>query len=216
MRNERIPLISQHECHFEIFNQAIDSSRKATATSELDALPSDAERFKQDTAFDECSSESKGATVFQTSLNIAKLCMGTGTLALPFAAQKGGLAFNVVGLAAIVVWNYYSADCLLRCLDYLPRQTVDQTNDNHSDIKCLIKQQDEHIALCGATGGFCAIRSPDSSYTLPCLPPKGTTKYGVIAWHAFGIPGLIVLDLLMILLFVGLLTSYEGKQNCVQ
>jgi hypothetical protein len=139
--------------------------------------------------------------------------MGTGTLALPFAAQKGGLAFNMVGLGVIVVWNYYSADCLLRCLDYLPRQTVDQTNVNRKDIKCFIKQQDESLELCGATGGFGAIRPQGAACTLSSLPPEGTTKYGVIAWHAFGKPGLIVLDLLMILLFVGLLTSYEGELN---
>lgn len=29
------------------------------------------------------------ATVFQTSLNITKICMGTGTLALPYASQVG-------------------------------------------------------------------------------------------------------------------------------
>ena len=62
----------------------------------------------------------KGASIFQTSLNIAKLCMGTGTLALPFAAEKGGLLFNVVGLGLIGLWNFYSADCLLRCCEFLP------------------------------------------------------------------------------------------------
>lgn len=60
------------------------------------------------------------ATVFQTSLNITKICMGTGTLALPFASEVGGLLFNAIGLFAIGAWNYYSANCLLRCLEYLP------------------------------------------------------------------------------------------------
>eukprot|EP00986_Skeletonema_menzelii_P002588 scaffold706_cov124-Skeletonema_menzelii.AAC.3 len=34
---------------------------------------------------------SHGSSVIQTALNMTKLCMGTGTLALPFAAEKGGL-----------------------------------------------------------------------------------------------------------------------------
>jgi amino acid permease len=52
------------------------------------------------------------ATVFQTSLNITKICMGTGTLALPYASQVGGLVFNALGLLLIGLWNYYSANCL--------------------------------------------------------------------------------------------------------
>ena len=60
------------------------------------------------------------ATVFQTSLNITKICMGTGTLALPYAAQVGGLVFNALGLLIIGLWNYYSANCLMRCLDLIP------------------------------------------------------------------------------------------------
>ena len=63
---------------------------------------------------------SRKATVFQTSLNVTKICMGTGTLALPFASEVGGLLFNAIGLFVIGAWNYYSADCLLRCLEYLP------------------------------------------------------------------------------------------------
>ena len=42
------------------------------------------------------------ATVFQTSVNITKLCMGTGTLALPYASQVGGLVF--------MLWDCYSLD----------------------------------------------------------------------------------------------------------
>ena len=34
-----------------------------------------------------------GGTVLQTSLNVAKICTGTGTFALPYASEKGGLLF---------------------------------------------------------------------------------------------------------------------------
>ncbi len=60
-------------------------------------------------------------TVFQTSLNVTKICMGTITLELLFESKVGGLlVFNVIVLFVIGVWNYYSANCLLRCLEYLP------------------------------------------------------------------------------------------------
>jgi amino acid permease len=177
MNSERRPLIPQQERHFEISRPASDLS--FTCLSRSTDIPRD------DTADEDCQ-ESKGTTVFQTALNITKLCMGTGTLALPFAAQKGGLVFNMVGLGVIVVWNYYSADCLLRCLDYLPRKTVDQTNNE-------------------------CIRTEDASHIRSYLPPDGTTTYGVVAWHAYGRSGLMALDLLMILLFVGLLIAYQGE-----
>ncbi len=60
------------------------------------------------------------AMVFQTSLSVTKICMGTSTLALPSASAAGGLLFNAIVLFVISAWNYYSADCLLRCLEYLP------------------------------------------------------------------------------------------------
>eukprot|EP00986_Skeletonema_menzelii_P008693 scaffold3767_cov116-Skeletonema_menzelii.AAC.18 len=41
------------------------------------------------------NNSSHGSSVIQTALNMTKMCMGTGTLALPFAAEKGGLIFNV-------------------------------------------------------------------------------------------------------------------------
>jgi amino acid permease len=64
-------------------------------------------------------------------LNVTKICMGTGTLALPFASTVGELLFNAIGPFVIGAWNYYSADCLLRCLEYLPEvgDVVDEVAD---------------------------------------------------------------------------------------
>lgn len=59
------------------------------------------------------------ATVGATVVNLMKTCMGTGTLALPFAAQQGGLFLNSVGLFGIAVWNLYSVDRLCRSIEYL-------------------------------------------------------------------------------------------------
>jgi len=64
----------------------------------------------------------KSKTSFpQTVLNIVKMCMGTGTLALPFSASQGGLLFNVIGLTLITLMNVASIDRLLKCVDYIQK-----------------------------------------------------------------------------------------------
>ena len=180
--HEQRPLLSQQDAHFEIADQYVLQN----ATIDVEDA-----RHKR-----------IGATVFQTSLNITKLCMGTGTLALPYAAQQGGLVFNVIGLGAIVVWNYYSADCLLRCLDHLPRDR---------DVDVLRVRNDQcNKANYKATDQI-GISESDNLLCIPSSgPPDGTTTYGVIAWHAFGKSGLIIFDSLMIMLSVGLLIAYQG------
>lgn len=201
MESERRSLIPRQERHFEISNQASDLSFACLSRST---------HVPRDNTLDEDCQASKGTTVFQTALNITKLCMGTGTLALPFAAQKGGLVFNMVGLGVIVVWNYCSADCLLRCLDYLPRKTVDQSSKECNDILCSMKQAGDR-ELHGAIHDRDVDRTEDASHTGSYLPPEGTTTYGAVAWHAYGRSGLIALELLMMLLFVGLLIAYQGE-----
>lgn len=59
------------------------------------------------------------ATVVETTLNLMKTCMGTGTLALPFAAQQGGLLLHTLGLILIAFWNLYSVHRLCQSLQYL-------------------------------------------------------------------------------------------------
>ncbi len=44
------------------------------------------------------------ATVFQTSLNVTKICMGTSALALPSTSVVSGLLFNAIGLFVICAW----------------------------------------------------------------------------------------------------------------
>lgn len=139
-------------------------------------------------------SRRRGVNVLQTALNIAKLCVGTGTLALPYAAQKGGLVFNVVGLGVIVVWNYVCSDCLLQCLDYLPSKVIDIRGERHANT---LKEPGYT-----AYGSIEELNNEDA--------PSGTTLYGKIAWYASGRRGLILLDSLMMMLSVGLLTAYQG------
>jgi len=58
---------------------------------------------------------STGASAVQSVLNLCKVCIGTGALALPFAFSEGGLLFGAVGLVGIAGWNYY-ASCRLDAL----------------------------------------------------------------------------------------------------
>ena len=112
-----------------------------------------------------------GASVFQTSLNMAKMCMGTGTLALPFAATEGGLLFNIIGLLLIGMWNYYSANCLLRCMEY----TIDSADNDEQQYTSY---------------GAIETNMEESATTRRYhSPPPGTTAYGKVAWHASGHKG---------------------------
>ena len=113
------------------------------------------------------ATRSAGASAVQTSINISKMCAGTGTLALPFAAEQGGLAFHLIGLFLIAAWDYRSSAYLLRS------HTLIQAN--HNQISGGLKT------------GYDA-----ASYTdieTRNLPPDGTTMYGTVAWYADGPTG---------------------------
>ena len=157
---EQQPLVSQ-VAHLRINNNSDEGS-----SIENEALSSHETNYMR---------RSGGATVWSTSLNMAKMCMGTGTLALPFAAEKGGLLFNAGGLFLIGLWNYYSAFCLLRCLEYFPH--IDEAEKGKgvhygsmNSSCCGTKQQHEHDQMIEP-------------------PPPGTTAYGVVAWYASGHKG---------------------------
>eukprot|EP00985_Skeletonema_marinoi_P028526 scaffold25169_cov122-Skeletonema_marinoi.AAC.4 len=118
-----------------------------------------------------------GSSVVQTALNITKMCMGTGTLALPFAAEKGGLIFNVVGLALIAVWNYYCANCVLRCWDCLHPRI--KRGDLESDVERSSARQPQDY---GSAEDQEKLQQLDNRKP----PPVGTTSYASVAWYAAG------------------------------
>lgn len=126
----------------------------------------------------------RGATVLQTSLNVAKMCMGTGTLALPFAAARGGLVFNAIGLALIGWWNYYAAGCLLRCLEFLPRG--DEGGGGGGREKKDVKNGQPKYGSIDLDDGAGTDERERVDLT---HPPSGTTAYGRVAWYACGPTG---------------------------
>ena len=59
--------------------------------------------------------------------------MGTGTLALAFACQQGGLILYCVGMMGIAAWNVLAVDRLLSCLKYIiiPEEEEQQQHHHH-------------------------------------------------------------------------------------
>jgi hypothetical protein len=167
--------------------------------------------------------EGGGATILQTTLNVAKICTGTGTLALPYASERGGLLFNALGLLAVGAWNYYSANCLLRCAELISYP------DETGVVVVVIDDGEEGVANLdgGSRIGYGTIEDSDGSSTAaatrrrrrlhhrdrsthrPRGPPPGTTAYGAVAWHACGPRGLALLDALMLCVFGGIVVAYE-------
>ncbi len=57
--------------------------------------------------------ESK-SSLSQATVNMVKMCIGTGVLAIPFAATEGGLIFHVLGTGLLFLWNYHSVKLLVQ------------------------------------------------------------------------------------------------------
>ena len=54
-------------------------------------------------------------TVFEASVSLAKVCVGSGILALPIAVERGGLIFSPICLCGIAYWNALAVDMMLDC-----------------------------------------------------------------------------------------------------
>jgi len=71
-------------------------------------------------ANEEHAARNGSATAHEASCNMAKMCVGVGSLALPYSAREGGLLVSIFGLAMISMWNIYSVDRLIKCVNLLP------------------------------------------------------------------------------------------------
>lgn len=155
------------------------------------------------------------ASVYQTALNIAKTCMGTGTLALPFAASQGGLVLNTVGIGLVAIWNHYSVDRLVKCLDLLPDENAERNAPSFkrhrrtaSQMRRLFRGlRSKRVVIEGR--GTEDEGDEEDRTTNSVVPPEGTATFGKVAWHALGPTGLQVVDFLMIFLLLGIIISYE-------
>lgn len=81
------------------------------------------------------------SSLSQTVLNIIKMCVGTGVLAIPFAATEGGILFSIIGLGLVTVWNIYSVDRMIESKAIIQRYTLsldgignDSPNENTNEL----------------------------------------------------------------------------------
>lgn len=70
--------------------------------------------------------ERKSST-FGAAINLAKLCIGTGVLALPYATSRGGLLFGPLVIALVAAWNGIACRLMIECKNYCKDMTVPRT-----------------------------------------------------------------------------------------
>jgi len=73
---------------------------------------------------EDTNSSASKSSLAQTTLNIVKLCIGTGVLACPFAAFEGGIALNSIGMCFIAMWNIYSVHRMLESKSYIEQYKI--------------------------------------------------------------------------------------------
>jgi len=165
------------------------------------------------------TTNNNSSTVSQTIVNVMKLCMGIGTLTLPFSASQGGMVFNVFGLFIVTNWNQHSVHCLLHCLELIP---TDTTNDETSHLLLVNHHHHNNHNHCSSTTKHLTYSSTQqqqqhsnnssedtvaSSSTTTAVPNCST--FGKMAWYAFGPIGLHVIDGLMLCLMFGIIIACE-------
>ncbi len=79
----------------------------------------------------DCSSEEYQSSTIAAGINLAKLCIGTGILALPYATLHGGLIFSPIGIALIALWNGIACIMLMRCKRAFKYNEIAQKSTQH-------------------------------------------------------------------------------------
>ena len=142
-------------------------------------------------------------SIFQTSMNMTKMCIGTGVLALPYATSEAGIIWYGLGLTMVALWNIYSTDRLLKsreCMNEYKRK-----NTPHSSARKQLFQ---------STSGD-RVNFDEEVITDDKLPhdDENLGTFGQVALFAFGNLGLHFVDTLMMVLMFGIIIAYEGKEH---
>lgn len=99
----------------------------------------------------------EGSSYISASVNLAKLCIGTGILALPFATVKGGIIASPLGIALIALWNGVSCNQMIECKNACEfKHAPDMLSSTYS-----------RIAYC--SGGWSAVYLTDFSIIVTLL-----------------------------------------------
>jgi amino acid permease len=164
----------------------------------------------------DAAADKGGASFQQTVVSLMKACMGTGCLALPFAAQQGGIVLFCLGMVAIAAWNVYAVQRLVQCLHYVPNSEnavaaeavaveaveASEKEDEDEEVPHSSWQEDR------AKDQQILHIQNHHNVRPPPPPPPGTSTLGTVAYYAFGPIGLQVLDTMMIILLLGVITAY--------
>lgn len=168
------------------------------------------------------------ASVSQTIINMTKTCMGTGCLALPFAAKQGGILLHVFGLIAVAIWGTITVHLLCQCYDLTHPSNINNEHtyldDNNPDDQesLLLKRLSTSFTATGeettsadSMSSYQSINqnniqemSPDNTANENNVPPKGTTTLSKLAWFACGPVGATTLDIVMVVYLVGVIVTY--------
>ena len=165
------------------------------------------------------------ASFKDTIINEVKTCMGTGCLALPYAAKAGGIVLHVSGLFAIGLWNIYAVDRLCQCLTLIPKEHSEENGESGdggeaSQMALELPQSPPQChhrpASLPRYDGVTLLQhsqlATDKEATKQTIvyqyPPRGTSTYSRVAWYAFGPLGLLALDLMMGALFIGVVVAF--------
>ena len=164
-------------------------------------------------------------TVLETALNSAKTCLGTGTLALPYAASQGGYLFNVLGLILISLWNLWSVKRLIHCGELVRELHGDQSevHQQHQGHRVRHESRTSRHRRTGSSmrklyrGMITDANinddevqwSEEKIIAEQSCPPEGTSTYGSVAWYALGPIGLHIMDVALLVLLLGVVIAYE-------
>eukprot|EP01035_Chromulina_nebulosa_P020161 gene20161-26174_t len=75
--------------------------------------------------------EVEGSTTLMAAVNLAKLCIGSGLLAIPYSFLRGGLLFSPLVIGLIAFWNGVSIFCFGTCTLAFP---VEETMKNKNEF----------------------------------------------------------------------------------
>ena len=83
------------------------------------------------------ATRSSGSTTYEAAINLSKLCVGSGILALPFAVDKGGLLLSPFLIACVGFWNGLSCDLMIASKRHMLRNgliTPSEVSSTYSQI----------------------------------------------------------------------------------
>lgn len=100
--------------------------------------------------------EEHESDLHSTYYMLVKMCMGTGTLALPYAFLSGGLVWSALGIVLMAWWNYYAVRKLLACKELLDSVAAGAEDVDPNDVYAFIASKamghTGKILVHGATG----------------------------------------------------------------